>query len=692
MWSVSPVHAGPPHDDVDLLGGAETLVPAEMNAGFVDVFGVPVGDIRTRVTGVQFFVGDTPSNVPGGLSAVPVPTLRDSGGVLYWEVAGILSGIGFGSCYHNYVYGPVDGNGVDTSLDPDYDGPRKNLAGVPFRIAFPAERSWNGKIVQNRHGGAWTTPVLLFFENYDPYMVVADGGAYVAIGGGGFSADEDQNFHSDTTDFFEMKIAENFLGEVGPLVFGPPTQHRPTVRFARVGDDGTETNCPECCFGATFGSDLNTFDTLSLNADASLARDGSIAMENVLHAVTGRRTKNHILTIHSFSGFPARTVNHGRFEFRDGFLGGLCLDPVVCGPAFLNSARLGNNHRIAYDPSSGVIFDAIVELFSGINTENFAPDHEYPISARTIWVNGSADGAGSTSSFVAAQRINEALPTSATPELTLEDTFRVYFLEGMPHEAKQMWADRLYDHSGVFWDESAPEGDQFNTEGRGESLQFLAAKFEQFYPGYFETAHGHYDSVPGYATKPDFNPFIAQTFENAFKWAKGHAPPVSYLDKRLIDLALAGDLDETIVFPGYPIVDCGDPLGAACLDGLDQDSVTTFFTDAVGNTGYVSTLTPEVVESVYALVDGTVPLDYEVGLALPEYSVRTRFYLFDFFNQWSRVLTPDELAAEGLNDIHAYKRQLKKASSSLVQKGLLDASIAADSVKKAVARAATLFD
>ena len=68
----------------------------------------------------------------------------------YYQVTGELSGVGQSPLGFEYVYGPIDANGVDQSSNSA--SPRFGLRGIPFRLIYPA-KGWNGRLIVFRPGG-----------------------------------------------------------------------------------------------------------------------------------------------------------------------------------------------------------------------------------------------------------------------------------------------------------------------------------------------------------------------------------------------------------------------------------------------------------------------------------------------------------------------------------------------------------
>ena len=154
-----------------------------MNAGAVDAFGQPY-EVRSRVTAVRFHNGALPSSGPGGLDTAPHPVLKKQHGVRYYQVTGELSGVGQSPVGFEYVYGPIDANGVDQSANSA--SPRFGLRGIPFRLIYPA-KGWNGHLIVFRPGGDGGTGSghYLYQSITDELALVQRGYAYfVTLGGG----------------------------------------------------------------------------------------------------------------------------------------------------------------------------------------------------------------------------------------------------------------------------------------------------------------------------------------------------------------------------------------------------------------------------------------------------------------------------------------------------------------------------
>ena len=102
----------------------------------------------------------------------------------YYQVTGELSGVGHSPVGFEYVYGPIDANGVDQSANSA--SPRFGLRGIPFRLIYPAKR-WNGHLIVFRPGGDGGTGSghYLYQSITDELALVQRGYAYfVTLGGG----------------------------------------------------------------------------------------------------------------------------------------------------------------------------------------------------------------------------------------------------------------------------------------------------------------------------------------------------------------------------------------------------------------------------------------------------------------------------------------------------------------------------
>lgn len=142
---------------VDLTANASTVLAASMNPGVVDAFGKPYA-VNSRVTAVRFHGGTTPSTAPGGLGSAPHPRLQQRNGVRYLEVTGELSGIGHSSVGFEYVYGPIDANGVDQSHNSA--SPRFGLSGITFRLVYLSSDPDSFQALTPRTGGNYNTPYV----------------------------------------------------------------------------------------------------------------------------------------------------------------------------------------------------------------------------------------------------------------------------------------------------------------------------------------------------------------------------------------------------------------------------------------------------------------------------------------------------------------------------------------------------
>ena len=195
-----------------------------MNEGAVDAFGQPY-EVRSRVTAVRFHDGSLPSGGPGGLDTAPHPELKAQHGVRYYQVTGELSGVGQSPVGFEYVYGPIDANGVDQSSNSA--SPRFGLHGIPFRLIYPA-KGWNGRLIVFRPGGDGGTGSghYLYQAPTDELALVQRGYAYfVTLGGGTTPPDS----NPDSSSGLFWKLAPPFWAPdtacAAPALL-PPGAHR----------------------------------------------------------------------------------------------------------------------------------------------------------------------------------------------------------------------------------------------------------------------------------------------------------------------------------------------------------------------------------------------------------------------------------------------------------------------------------
>src|SRR3954463_10437901 len=216
----------------DLTKGASTVVPAQMNPGVVDAFGNPY-EVRSRVTAVRFHDGTRPSTDPGGLSTAPHPRLKVQHGVSYYQVTGELSGVGHSPIGFEYVYGPLDANGIDQSGNAN--SPREGLRGITFRLLYP--KNWNGRLIVYRNGGdgGRGSGHYLYQSVTDELALVRQGYAYFTTLGG-TTTPPDSN--PDSTSGLFWRLAPPLWRESDP-------PHDDYLRAANISSTWAESVIPD---------------------------------------------------------------------------------------------------------------------------------------------------------------------------------------------------------------------------------------------------------------------------------------------------------------------------------------------------------------------------------------------------------------------------------------------------------------
>jgi len=666
----------------DLTAGASTVVPATMNPGIVDAFGAPYV-VRSRVTAVRFHDGTTPSTAPGGLGTTPMPRVKEQHGVSYREVTGELSGVGHSPVGFEYVYGPLDGDGVDQS--GNRASPRFGLRGIPFRLVYPAH--WNGRLIVYRNGGdgGRGSGHYLFQSVTDELALVRRGYAYFVTLGGA-TTPPDSNPDSSSGRFWDL--ARPFWAPSGPL-------HDDSLRAATISADWSERPIPDSMPGrAWFVGDPEPVPIpigrrsfpreieMTMNDDVPTFRDHVNVAKNLLELVKGSRPRQTGSVDWSRSASLAMGADLGRTQqFPPSVIAGPSFDPDTHRHL---TPRTGGDFNSPYVPSSGRVVDWFV-VRSGVqgavgpvgadDEPDFAdavPDPEYPIAAPFVYLSGEADLRYlQLNGYLLASELADALPGSSLADKDVNHWLRLYSLRGTTHQPREAWFAGPFNGGETNWFEYGGAG--LNTVGRGAELPAWVDAVRANNPDLVGDVPFSLDPIPLFnAGIPSEEGFSLQAIRNADRWARtGVAPPRSAVDANLVV-----DPTEETRTPRYPVAepctpeDIFDALDLSCLDSLHDDSVIN---DPFAEFG---PLDPDFeIPLLREFASG--PLRFTTRpIALPDVAVPLGHRLFTPGPAFLGLFTSAELRDRYRN--HAgYAHAVARAAHELVRRHLYDPATAA---------------
>jgi hypothetical protein len=670
----------------DLTAGASTIVPASLNAGTVDAFGQPY-EVKSRVTAVMFHNGTLPSSDPGGLSGSPHPLAKNQHGVRYYEVTGELSGTGHSPIGFEYVYGPIDANGVDQSANSD--SPRFGLRGIPFRLIYPA-KGWNRHLIVYRPGGDGGTGSghYLYQSITDEVELVRRGYAYfVTLGGGTTPPDSNPNSSS------------GLFWRLAPPYWAPASEPQQPAYFrpAQIGTDWSESLIPDSAAGTIWFVDAPAPLPLSSSSsmqdlgiytqdDVPTFRDHIHVAKNLLQLLSGKRPSQTGMLAWSRSGSLAAGMNLGRT---------LQTSPSVIAPQGGNpdqfqslTPRTGGDFETPYEPASGKLVDWFV-VRSGLENgtapqppdghpdfTDMLPDRDYPIAAPLIFITGEMDlDYVRPNGYYFANVLAAALPGSKLGDKDINSWLRLYTLPGATHQPHEAWFAGPSNGGGTSYDYL---GVGYNASGRGQALPAWSDSLRANNPGLLGDVPFSIDFMGlGGASSVSEEGFELQAIINADRWAKtGTAPPISAVDGNLV----TNPSVDTPVVP-YPVAATCTPdvvfgdIGG-CLPSLTSDSIINDPDAGFGVLG-----DPFLVDLYRQF--GSGPLRYSTEpIDLPGQAVPLGYRLFTPGPVFQRTFTTAELRARYKN--HAgYVVRVRDAVAKLVKRGLYDARIGAADVAAA---------
>ena len=663
---------------VDLTAGASTIVPASMNPGVRDAFGRPY-EVRTRVTGVRFQSGATPSTAPGGLTATPQPLLKEQHGVHYYEVTGELSGVGHSPIGFEYVYGPIDGKGVDQSQNPA--SPRYGLRGIPFRLIYPV--NWNRHLVVFRPAGdgGRGSGHYLYQSITDEIALVSRGYAYFVTLGGG-TTPFDSNPSSSSGLFW--KLAPPLWAPSGP-------EHPGFFRAAAIGSNWSESLIPDSQPGLAWfpgepgpiptpigGSTFLAENQISIQDDVPTFRDHVNVAKNLIQLLAGSRPVETGVVTWSRSGDLAIGMDFGRTSQQ--------APSVIASPDGPNdlfrvlTPRTGGDFNTPYAPKSGRIADWFV-VRSGTEAATAPlppdgqpeffdqlPDPEYPVAAPLVYVSAEADlSYVELNGYLFANELAEALPQSKVANKDINAWLRLYTLRGASHQPREAWFAGPFNGGNRTWYD--PVANTFNGAGQGLELPAWMDAVRADNPDLLTDWNATALLVNGQLSEEGFE---LQTILNADRWGGGGAPPpTSRVDANLVVNPTVSTLS-----PNYPVAKQCTPddifvkLRLSCLQTLNEDSLIN---DPEAGFGPLGDPFPVALLETFAngpLRYSTEPLD------LPGEAVPLGYRLLTPGPALSGRFTDGQLRARyGTHD--GYVAAVRAAVAKLVSAGLYDPAIGA---------------
>ena len=672
---------------IDLTAGASTIVPASMNAGAVDAFGQPY-EVRSRVTAVRFHNGPLPSAGPGGLDTAPHPTLKEQHGVRYYQVTGELSGVGHSPVGFEYVYGPIDANGVDQSANSA--SPRFGLRGIAFRLIYPAKR-WNGHLIVFRPGGDGGTGSghYLYQSITDELALVQRGYAYFVTLGGG-TTPFDSNPDSSSGLFWNL----------APPFWAPDThaRHPDFSRAAHIATDWSESLIPDSSpgtiwfFGDPAPSPLSSSSSLqdlgiTTQDDVPTFRDHVSVAKNLLQVQEGSRPRQTGVLAWSRSGHLAIGMDFGRTaQPSPSVIPSLGGNPDLFQTL---TPRTGGDFNTPYVAASGKLADWFV-VRSGVefatvpqppdghpDGNDISPDPEYPIAAPMTYITGEVDLADvQPNGYLFANMLAAALPGSKLKDKDINSWLRLYTLRGTTHLPHEAWFAGPYDGGNSTWYEYGGAG--FNHDGRGLEIPAWMDALRANNPDLLGDVPFGLDFMGlDNASSPSEEGFELQAIINADRWAaSGKAPPTSAVDGNLVTNPTVDTVSVT-----YPVATACTPdvvfgdLSPACPISRPTASSTTLARASV-RWG-----TQFLVDIYRRFASG--PLRYTTEpIDLPGQAAPLGYRLFTPGPVFLRAFTTAELRARYRN--HAgYVARVRDAVARLVKRGLYDARIGAADVAAA---------